>query len=130
MKSGRVVLSALCTVSLVATSACVTDPNTGHRKVSRTAIGAGAGIVGGLVIGGLLGGGTGRIIGAGIGELFNGLLAIAASKFGGQAVSLFAYPLTFLIFITVFSGGVGLLTGLFPARRAAKINPLDAIRYK
>lgn len=79
---------------------------------------------------GLLGGIVGILIGAGIGELFNGLLAIAASKFGGQAVSLFAYPLTFLIFITVFSGGVGLLTGLFPARRAAKINPLDAIRYK
>lgn len=79
---------------------------------------------------GLLGGVVGILIGAGIGEIFNGLLAIAASKFGGQAVSLFAYPFTFLLFITLFSGGVGLLTGLFPARRAAKINPLDAIRYK
>jgi outer membrane protein OmpA-like peptidoglycan-associated protein len=62
-------MSALCGVSLIATSACVTDPNTGHRKVSRTAIGATAGVVGGLVIGGLLGGGTGRILGAGIGGL-------------------------------------------------------------
>jgi outer membrane protein OmpA-like peptidoglycan-associated protein len=65
----RVLMSALCGVSLIATSACVTDPNTGHRKVSRTAIGATAGVVGGLVIGGLLGGGAGRIIGAGIGGL-------------------------------------------------------------
>eukprot|EP01040_Poterioochromonas_malhamensis_P019384 gene19385-22885_t len=65
----RVWMSALCGVSLIATSACVTDPNTGHRKVSRTAIGATAGVVGGLVIGGLLGGGTGRILGAGIGGL-------------------------------------------------------------
>ena len=65
----RVWMSALCGVSLIATSACVTDPNTGHRKVSRTAIDATAGVVGGLVIGGLLGGGTGRILGAGIGGL-------------------------------------------------------------
>ena len=65
----RVLMSALCGVSLIAMSACVTDPNTGHRKVSRTAIGATAGVVGGLVIGGLLGGGAGRIIGAGIGGL-------------------------------------------------------------
>ncbi len=65
----RVWMSALCGVSLIATSACVTDPNTGHKKVSRTAIGATAGVVGGLVIGGLLGGGTGRILGAGIGGL-------------------------------------------------------------
>ncbi len=79
---------------------------------------------------GLLGGVAGILIGVGIGELFNGLLAVAASRFGGQAVSLFSFPFTFLAFITIFSGGVGLLTGLFPAQRAAKINPLDAIRYK
>ena len=79
---------------------------------------------------GLLGGVVGIGIGVGIGEIANGLLSVAASKFGGQAVSIFSYPLTFLIFIETFSGVVGFTTGLFPARRAAKINPLDAIRYK
>jgi hypothetical protein len=41
MKFRRALVASLCTVSLLATSACVTDPNTGQKKVSRTAIGAG-----------------------------------------------------------------------------------------
>jgi putative ABC transport system permease protein len=82
------------------------------------------------IIVGLLGGVVGILIGVGIGAFFNGLLSIAAAKFGGESVSIFKYPMWFIIFIASFSGGVGFLTGLFPARRAAKINPLDAIRYK
>jgi len=69
MSKSRIVVSALCAVSLVSLSACVTDPNTGERKVSRTAIGGGVGALGGMLLGGLIGGGTGRIIGAGIGGI-------------------------------------------------------------
>lgn len=69
MKKSRVIVSSLCAASLVSLSACVTDPNTGERKVSRTAIGGGVGALGGLLLGGLIGGGTGRIIGAGIGGI-------------------------------------------------------------
>jgi ABC-type antimicrobial peptide transport system permease subunit len=58
------------------------------------------------------------------------MMNLAASKFGGKSVSLFVYPLPFLAFIMAFSGVVGFLTGVFPARRAAALNPLDAIRYK
>ena len=82
------------------------------------------------VIVGFLGGVVGILIGVGIGEIANGLLGLVASKFGGDAVQIFRYPISFLLFIATFSAVVGLITGIFPARRAAKINPLDAIRYK
>lgn len=82
------------------------------------------------IIVGFLGGVVGILIGGGIGMFFNGLLSVAASKFGGDSVALFRYPFGFLLFIMIFSSTVGFITGLFPARRAAKINPLDAIRYK
>jgi outer membrane protein OmpA-like peptidoglycan-associated protein len=58
--------------ALLATSACVTDPNTGERRVSRAAIGGGIGAVGGYLLGDLIGGRrdrTERIIGTGIGAL-------------------------------------------------------------
>jgi putative ABC transport system permease protein len=82
------------------------------------------------VIVGFLGGIVGIGIGVGVGAIANGALGVAASSFGGEAVSLFRYPWSFLLFIAVFSSAVGFITGMFPAQRAAKINPLDAIRYK
>ena len=67
MKQSRLVLSCLAAVSLVTVSACATDPNTGQKRISRTAIGAGIGAVGGLLVGGMVGGSGAKILGAGIG---------------------------------------------------------------
>ena len=52
MNKHRWLITGLTASALLATSACVTDPNTGEKKISRTAIGG----VGGVVVGGLLGG--------------------------------------------------------------------------
>lgn len=70
----RWLVSGLVAVSLVAVSGCVTDPNTGQKKVSRTAIGGAGGALAGLLIGGLIGGKTGRIVGAGIGGVAGGVI--------------------------------------------------------
>ena len=64
MKKPRIFMAALASVSLLTVSACVTDPNTGEQKVSRTAVGGVGGAVLGGLLGGVIGGKTGRIIGA------------------------------------------------------------------
>lgn len=74
MKNSRLITSSLAALSLVTVSACVTDPNTGEKKVSRTVLGTGAGILAGGLLGDLIGGGTGRIIGAGIGGVAGGVI--------------------------------------------------------
>ena len=67
MKTPRIILSSVAVAALVSTSACVTDPNTGEQKVSRTAAGGVLGGTLGYLLGGLIGGDAARIIGAGIG---------------------------------------------------------------
>ncbi|WP_106638533.1 OmpA family protein [Allosphingosinicella vermicomposti] len=57
---------------LASTAACVTDPVTGERTISKAAIGAGLGVIGGYLGGDLIGGRndrTEKIVGAGIGAI-------------------------------------------------------------
>jgi len=82
------------------------------------------------VVVGFLGGIVGMGIGVGGGLIINLLLNLVARNFGGVAVALFSFPPLFLLFIAGFSAIVGFLTGVFPARRASALSPLDAIRYK
>jgi outer membrane protein OmpA-like peptidoglycan-associated protein len=74
MRMHRTLTASLAAVSLVSLSACVTDPNTGERKISRTAIGGAGGALAGYLLGGLIGGKTARIVGAGIGGVAGGAI--------------------------------------------------------
>ena len=80
MAKSRIFISSLAAVSLLTVSGCVTDPNTGEQKVSRTAIGAGAGGLAGLLLGGVIGGKTGRIVGAGIGGVAGAVVGAQMDK--------------------------------------------------
>ncbi len=82
------------------------------------------------IVVGFMGGVSGIVMGVALGLTVNLFLNIVAGQFGGQSVSLFSFPIVFLVFIALFSAGVGYLTGVFPARRASTLNPLDAIRYE
>jgi len=75
--SKRFAAVALATTILTTTAACVTDPNTGERRISRAAIGAVIGGGGGYLLGDLIGGRrdrTERILGAGIGAVAGGAI--------------------------------------------------------
>ncbi|HDH31198.1 MAG TPA: FtsX-like permease family protein [Candidatus Wolfebacteria bacterium] len=79
---------------------------------------------------GLFGGIGGILIGISAGEIFNFGLNFLAKYLGGKPVDLFIYPFQFLIFIIIASGVVGILSGFWPARRAAKLSPRQAFIRK
>ncbi|WP_374411721.1 OmpA family protein [Novosphingobium colocasiae] len=80
MKKSRLFTSAAAALSLVAVSACVTDPNTGEKKVSRTAIGTVGGAGLGYLLGSVIGGKTARIAGAGIGGVAGAVVGYQMDK--------------------------------------------------
>lgn len=82
------------------------------------------------VIIGFSGGLFGIVIGWLGGTAFNYLINLLAGAFGGEKIDMFNTPVQFIVLIIAFSTFVGLATGFYPAKRAAKINALEALRYK
>ncbi|MBU4339074.1 ABC transporter permease [Patescibacteria group bacterium] len=82
------------------------------------------------VIIGFLGGAVGIILGFSGTYAVNAGVNVLAKNFGGQQVSLFYTSNSFVFFIIIFSTIVGFVTGLYPSRRASRLNPLEALRYK
>ena len=69
------IFTALAVSTAIAVTGCTTNPETGRREISRTAVGAVLGGLGGLVLGDVIGGRqdrTEQIIGAGIGAIAGG----------------------------------------------------------
>ncbi len=79
---------------------------------------------------GFLGGVGGIILGIGAGEAANFALNLLAKKFGGKSFDIFITPLWFIILIIVSSSLIGVLSGLWPAKRATYLSPKEAFIRK
>lgn len=79
---------------------------------------------------GLLGGVVGEALGLSFAALANYSVNSLAAHFGGAQTDLFYFPPWFLIGTILLSMTIGLFAGIFPARRAANLEPLEALRYK
>ncbi len=79
---------------------------------------------------GFAGGISGIVLGIFVSEFLNWGFNILAASYGASSVRLFSYPLWFVGFIVILSTCVGFLGGVWPAERAATMNPLKALRYK
>jgi len=79
---------------------------------------------------GLLGGVFGVLTGFLAGKLLGIVLSTFAIVKGVGWIDISYIPPLFVVFVLILSFAVGVVTGIYPARRATKISALDALRYE
>lgn len=77
---------------------------------------------------GAFGGFGGLAIGFGLTRLVNVSVNVLAKRLGGESVELFSSPLWFVLSILSVAFTVGIVTGFYPARRAARLDALQALK--
>ena len=71
---------------------------------------------------------SGGIIGIVIGELMSVLITLVAQQMGYDWP--FSFSLVAIIVAVSVSVAVGLIFGLYPAAKASKLDPIEALRYE
>ena len=79
---------------------------------------------------GLLGGVIGVVLGWAIGRGINFGANVYLHRQNLPSIQLTAVPIWMVIFAIAISIGVSLAAGLYPASRAARLNPVEALRYE
>ena len=82
------------------------------------------------IIMGIFGGTLGIVLGIVFGKLVSLLLSILAISRGFSSVDVTETPMYLTLVIIFVSLTIGVITGYYPAFRATKISPLDALRYE
>ena len=79
---------------------------------------------------GILGGIVGVVLGWGIGQIINFGINIYLKSQSVPPEHFWAVPLWLVVFSIIFAFVVSLVSGLYPASRAAKLDPVQALRYE
>ena len=79
---------------------------------------------------GLVGGAAGVTLGWGIGRLINFGMNVYLERQHFPAAQIWSVPLWLVLSAIAFSIVVSLLAGLYPASRAARLDPVQALRYE
>ncbi len=79
---------------------------------------------------GVLGGLSGLALGYSVGKFISLILSTISIMKGFGTIDITALPLSLVVMVIFISVFIGMITGIFPARRATKISALDALRYE